>query len=157
MADIRYRQATPDDVPRFVGLPQPGEGGGSPRMLGYLLGEQNPQKALMPRVLWIAESSDDFTPIGYIAGHLTERYECDGELQWVYVVAEYRRRGVASELLGHLARWFSAQSAHRVCVDVGNEGAGQFYRAVGATDLNEHWMVWDDITRLPETGNFPQS
>lgn len=133
-------------MPVISKLPQPGEAGGDPeeRMLGYLAGDRHPQQALAPRAMWIAEL--DGEPIGYTAGHLTRRYGCDGELQWIYVVRDQRRTHVASELLRLLARWFVEQRALRICVDVGDEEARPFYRRSGAVDLNKHWMVWEDIS-----------
>jgi GNAT superfamily N-acetyltransferase len=114
----------------------------------YLAREHHPQHALAPRVLWMAEQGN--APIGYAAGHLTRRFDCDGELQWIYVTAAHRRRGVASALLRRLAAWFAERGARRVCVDVGDDDARPFYRRHGAVDLNRHWMVWEDIGRLAE-------
>ncbi|HEX8906949.1 MAG TPA: GNAT family N-acetyltransferase [Longimicrobiaceae bacterium] len=131
------------DVPRLVGLPRPGEAGGDRRMAAYLAGEHHPQQALPPRVLWMAEAEDE--PVGYTAGHLTRRFGCEGELQWIYVVPEYRRAGVGSKLLAMLAAWFVDHEARRVCVDVGDEAARPFYRRHGAVALNRHWMVWEDV------------
>jgi ribosomal protein S18 acetylase RimI-like enzyme len=113
-------------------------------MLQYLAGEHHPQDALGPRAMWIAAEED--SPVGYVAGHLTRRFGCDGELQWIYVAPEHRRAGVASHLLGLLMEWFRAHGARRVCVDVGDEAARLFYRRHGAVELNEHWMIWQDIT-----------
>jgi hypothetical protein len=48
-----------------------------------------------------------------------------------------------------LADWFTGQGASRICVDVGDDAARPFYRFLGAVDLNKHWMVWNDISRLP--------
>lgn len=93
--------------------------------------------------MWMATAGD--SPVGYVAGHLTRRFNCDGELQWIYVVPDQRRNHVASELLRLLARWFVEQNARRVCVDVGDDAARPFYRRHGAVDLNKHWMVWNDI------------
>jgi GNAT superfamily N-acetyltransferase len=140
---VEYRIAELTDVPRLIGLPRKGEAGGDHRMLEYLRGEHHPQQALAPRRMWLASEGE--TPIGYIAGHLTRRFGCDGELQWIYVVAERRRSGVASRLLGLLADWFIEQNARRICVDVGDDEARHFYRHHGATELNNHWMVWEDF------------
>jgi hypothetical protein len=54
---------------------------------------------------------------------------------------------VASGLLAELARWFVAQDARRVCIDVvpTNTVARGFYAHHGARALNPHWLVWDDI------------
>ena len=143
MPRAHYRKADLGDVSRLVGLPEPGEAGGDPRMLQYLAGEHHPQLALLPRVLWMAEQAGE--PVGYTAGHLTERFGCDGELQWIYVVRAHRRAGVASELLRLLAGWFVEQGARRICVDVGDDEARPFYQHHGAVELNRHWMVWNDI------------
>jgi GNAT superfamily N-acetyltransferase len=142
---IRYRRADLSDVPLVATLPRAGEAGGDPpeRMARYLAGVHHPQQALPPRAMWIATTGE--SPIGYVAGHLTRRFDCDGELQWIYVVPEHRRTRVASTLLGLLAEWFVEQHARRVCVDVGDDAARPFYRRHGAVELSRHWMVWEDI------------
>jgi GNAT superfamily N-acetyltransferase len=142
---VEYHVAELADVPKLVGLPRKGEAGGDHRMLEYLAGVHHPQQALAPRRMWMA--SDEGTPVGYIAGHLTRRYACDGEVQWIYVVPEWRRKHVATQLLRLLAAWFVEQNARRICVDVGDDEARHFYKHHGATELNRHWMVWDDIRR----------
>ena len=143
MAGIIYREAGLADVPRLVGLPRPGEAGGDHRMAAYLAGEHHPQQALPARVLLMATADD--AAVGYIAGHLTRRFGCQGELQWIYVVPGYRRTGVGSRLLAMLAGWFVEHGAGRICVDVGDDAARPFYRRHGAAPLNRHWMEWEDI------------
>jgi GNAT superfamily N-acetyltransferase len=117
-------------------------------MLRYLAGEHHPQQALLPRVMWMAAERE--APIGYAAGHLTRRFGCDGELQWIYVVPEHRRSQIASALLRLMAEWFLEHGARRICVDVGDDAARPFYRRHGAVDLNRHWMVWNDISGVVE-------
>jgi GNAT superfamily N-acetyltransferase len=112
-------------------------------MLQYLAGEHHPQQALLPRQMWMAIEGE--SPIGYVAGHLTRRFGCDGELQWIYVIPERRRTHVATELVRLLARWFLDQGARRICVDVGGEEARWFYERHGAVPLKPHWMMWNDI------------
>src|SRR5438445_13371805 len=58
------------------------------RISGYMRGELHPQQALAPRVVLVAEGGEDI--VGFIAGHLTRRFGCDGELEWLDVVAECR-------------------------------------------------------------------
>src|SRR5437870_4357210 len=131
---IEYRQAVPSDIPAMARLRGSEEEGGASeeRMARYLAGEHHPQHALMPRVLYVALEGD--AVVGYIAGHLTRRYGCDGELQWIYVIPERRGSGVASELLCRLAAWFVEQKASRICVDVTptNTRARRFYTRHGA-------------------------
>src|SRR5258708_10752624 len=83
--------------------------------------------------------------VGFIAGHLTRRYACDGELEWINVIPERRGSAVASELLRLQATWFVEQRASRICVDVdpNNTSARRFYKRHDAVDLNEHWLVWN--------------
>ena len=53
-------------------------------MTAYFDGLHHPQHALLPRVIYVACQDDAL--IGYIAGHLTRRFACDGELEWLYVI-----------------------------------------------------------------------
>jgi ribosomal protein S18 acetylase RimI-like enzyme len=93
--------------------------------------------------MWIAEENG--SPVGYVAGHLTRRFDCDGEVQWIYVIQSRRRSGIATALLRLMAQWFGEHDAHRICVDVGDDEARHFYRKTGATELRPHWMVWEDL------------
>jgi len=115
------------------------------RISRYLDRELHPQQALLPRVIYVALEGDSL--VGFIAGHLTRRYACDGELEWINVIRERRGSVVASELLRLLAAWFAKQKASRICVDVdpANSTARRFYMRHGADNLNEHWLVWNDI------------
>jgi len=115
-------------------------------MSRYLAGEHHPQHALAPRGMWMATEAE--SPIGYVAGHLTQRFGCDGELQWIYVVPAQRGGLVAAVLLRLLAEWFVRHDALRVCVDVGGDRARGFYQRHGAQELNAHWLVWPDISTV---------
>jgi len=115
------------------------------RIAGYLDCKLHPRQALMPRTIYVALEAGSL--VGFVAGHLTRRYACDGELEWINVVGERRRNRIASELLQRLAAWFAEQNATRVCVDVdpADAVARAFYKNHGADDLNKHWLVWKDI------------
>ncbi len=117
----------------------------SGRISSYLGGESHPNHALAARVIYVAAA--DGTVVGFIAGHLTRRYGCEGELQWIDVIRERRRSGIASQLLRCLAAWFSEKKASRICVDVdpANAAGRAFYIRHGAESLNRHWLVWNDI------------
>jgi GNAT superfamily N-acetyltransferase len=147
---VLYRQAQKSDIShmaRIWGL-EKGEGGTSEeRMTAYFDGQLHPQQALPPRVIFVACEGD--AVIGYIAGHLTRRFACDGELEWLYVIPERRRTGVASGLMPCLAGWFKQQSAAKVCVNVArtNTAAIQFYAKHGAAPMKLGWMVWADFAK----------
>ena len=148
MQTVRYRLAEKSDVPamaRIRAAEWETEEYWRGRISGYLDGELHPQHALIPRVSYVAFEGESL--VGFIAGHLTRRYACEGELEWINAVPERRGTAVASELLRFLAAWFVEQKASRICVDVqpANTIARRFYTRHGAEKLNAHWMVWNDI------------
>lgn len=118
------------------------------RIHGYMTGKLHPRQALRPRAVYTANEGDRL--LGFAAGHLTRRYGCDAELEWINVIPEQRGAGIATELLRRLAGWFAQQKATRVCVDVDpqNAAARSFYTRHGAVFLNGHWLVWNDISLL---------
>jgi ribosomal protein S18 acetylase RimI-like enzyme len=122
------------------------------RILQYLTRKLHPREALRPRVSFVCVERKRI--VGLIAGHLTRRFGCDGELEWISVRPQYRSRGIASQLLCRLAEWFVAHDAQRVCVDVepSNQVARRFYARHGAEDLKPHWMVWEDIRAVIHRG-----
>ena len=146
-AVLRLREAHAADVTGLAKI-RAREWGTEPywvdRIGGYMRGEKNPGDALPPRTVIVAEEGDRL--VGFIAGHLTRRFGCDGELEWINLIAERRGVGIAGELLRALARWFVDHGARRVCVDP-DEPARAFYRKHGATALDPHWLVWEDISR----------
>ena len=115
------------------------------RIRAYTAGELEPKFALKPRVNYVCHEEDVL--VGFIAGHLTTRHGCQGELEWINVIPERRGSGAASGLVRVLAKWFVANNALRICVDVepSNTIACRFYACHGAEDLKPHWMVWNDI------------
>jgi GNAT superfamily N-acetyltransferase len=147
---IAIRQASVADVPAMAGARATDEEAGpaDSRMAAYLEGRHDPQQALPPRVAFLAERGD--VVVGYIAGHLTERHGCHGEVQYLYVTQDVRRMGVASELLECLAGWFIAHNATRLCVNANLDSAPAvpFYVSHGATPLNPYWYVWSDARQL---------
>lgn len=113
------------------------------RLTNYLNQQASPQKALATRTLFVAINEKDKI-IGFVAGHATTRWDCEGELQWINVIPEYQGMGVSGQLLTKMMEWFSEQNITSICVNVepDNEKAIQFYKKHGAEYLNEHWMVW---------------
>jgi GNAT superfamily N-acetyltransferase len=145
--DIRYRAATSADVPAMAAcrLTDPGAGAADPRMAAYFDGHHHPQQALAPRTGYVAVVGD--AVVGYIAGHRTTRYGCEGEVQYLFVAPQYRRRGIATALVRAMADWFMEQGAVHVCVNVSpdNPAARPFYESMGARPLKKFWYAWNDI------------
>lgn len=114
----------------------------------YLRGEMSPREALRARAAFVAVDEGRVT--GFVAGHGTKRYQCDGELEWISVSKAERGKGVAGKLLRKIADWFVEHEMFRVCVDVEpkNGVARRLYTKYGARPLNEHWMVWEDVRSI---------
>jgi GNAT superfamily N-acetyltransferase len=154
--EIIYKESTDADIPGMARLREEHWGTEDywqKRITAYLQGELHPQQALGPRIAYISAAHDttaDDAIVGFIAGHLTRRFGCDGELEWINVRADYRGRGVSSRLLQLLATWFKEQNALSVCVNCAadNTVAQNFYKRHGAADLSEHWLIWKDISVL---------
>ncbi|HEY2038071.1 MAG TPA: GNAT family N-acetyltransferase [Edaphobacter sp.] len=113
------------------------------RIARYLSGEHSPQHALQPRVIFVAV---DEGIVGFVAGHLTERFGCQGELQWINIAVDHRGSGIARALITRIGAWFVEQGAKRICVNVDfrNVLARRLYSSCGAQILDKNWMVWDD-------------
>jgi GNAT superfamily N-acetyltransferase len=124
------------------------------RIGGYLKGEHFPQHALLPRAAWVAV--EGVTIEGFVAGHLTRRFGCDGELEWINVVPERRGKGIADRLMAVMLDWFTQQGATQICVNVepANEVARRLYTKHGAVPMSSHWMIWKPERFLP--GLFDQ-
>ena len=153
MSGVVYRQAAKADIPAMARILAGAWGTEEywrARITGYLNREIHPQHALMPRIIYVAQDGDAL--LGLIAGHLTRRFGCDAELEWINVDPGHRRSRIASDLLRLLAQWFAEQKASRVCVDVdpANTVARRFYERHGAESLNKHWLVWNNINNVIE-------
>jgi len=115
------------------------------RIGAYLAGDHSPEKGRAARAVFVA--TEDEVVVGFVAGHLTDRFRCDAELQWINVIEEKRGRGIAGLLIEKIASWFVEQNAMRVCVDP-DAPATRLYEKFGATPLNRHWMVWEDSREM---------
>src|SRR5580698_8895638 len=104
---IRYREANKFDIADMSQI-RAGEWETEAywniRIAGYMDRTINPRQALASRIMYVATENE--IVIGFIAGHLTRRFECEGELEWIDVCNAYRRKGIASEMLKLLATWF---------------------------------------------------
>jgi len=149
MSAIAYRQACKSDIPamaRLRSLEWGEENYWRNRIDGYMDCKFHPQHGLKQRVVFVAVQTNFM--VGFVAGHLTRRNDCDGELEWINVIPSRRGSGVALELLRRLAEWFAEHGARRICVavDAANTAAGRFYTKHGAGDLDRPWLVWRDIS-----------
>ncbi|MBV9763476.1 MAG: GNAT family N-acetyltransferase [Acidobacteriaceae bacterium] len=110
----------------------------------YLRGEHSPQQALQDRAAFVAV--DEAKVVGFVAGHRTRRFNCDGELQWIDVLREKRGRGIGQRLIAQMGTWFVSENMKRICVNVASDNVltRKLYTKCGAQPLSEHWMIWND-------------
>ena len=97
----------------------------------------------------ILKAVTDDAIIGCIAGHLTNRYGLDAEIQSFYILKEYQRNGTGKQLLKKLVEWLLTQHAKSLCVGIKPANKYKaFYLKYRGKYLNGHWIYWDDMEAL---------
>lgn len=116
------------------------------RWESYFAGK-SPASAKPPRRVWKAMARDRV--IGFLAAHLTTRFDMEAEIQSMYVLWEYQRQGIGTALLRRAAEWLALRNARRLCVGIEPANPYRaFYAKHGAAYLNEHWMFWEDARAI---------
>lgn len=96
--------------------------------------------------------NNDNKIIGYLSGHLTTRFDLDAEIQSFYILKQEQRKGIGTALLLEFAAWLIQQNAKSLCVGIKAENKYRsFYLKYGGEYLNEHWIIWKDMTTLQKT------
>jgi predicted GNAT family acetyltransferase len=149
---ISFRTVEDSDIPAMARI-RADEWGGMEfwidRIARYKHGEHSPQKSLPERIIFVAVN-DEGDVVGFVAGHRTQRHNCDGELQWVNVAGPNRGCGIAEKLIAKMGLWFVEQNAQRICVNVDSQNATarRLYARCGARDLSDQWMIWDNAQAM---------
>jgi ribosomal protein S18 acetylase RimI-like enzyme len=79
----------------------------------------------------------DGETIGYVQGEVTSRSDCTprtvGQVQLVYVMKQFRRKGVGRLLVRELCKFFNSNKAEHLTVRyiIGNKEAEGFWRKLG--------------------------
>jgi hypothetical protein len=84
--NVPYRKARHSDIPMMAEIRAGDwgtEGYGRERISQYLTNKLHPRDALRPRVSFVCVEHRRI--VGLIAGHLTRRFGCEGELEWISV------------------------------------------------------------------------
>ena len=81
--------------------------------------------------------------VGFAGYHHTRRWNCDAELESIYVRLRWQRRGVGTALLREICQRLRADGSQSLCVGYspGNPYK-RFYLKHGAVEINPHWAVW---------------
>ncbi|MFN7686412.1 MAG: GNAT family N-acetyltransferase [Sphingobacteriales bacterium] len=110
---------------------------------------QSPQTSKPERI--VLKAVDNNQIIGYIAGHLTTRYNLDAEIQSFYVLKKEQRKNIGTKLLTEFLTWLTDMDARSLCVGIKPENKYKaFYLKYGGQFLNEHWIYWRDTDQLSE-------
>jgi GNAT superfamily N-acetyltransferase len=119
------------------------------RWITYFKG-QSPQTSKPERVVFKALSENRI--VGYLAGHLTTRFDMDAEIQSFYILKPYQRQGLGMKLLKKFGEWLISEKATRLCVGISPANIYKtFYLKNNGQYLNDHWIYWSDIKELTDT------
>jgi GNAT superfamily N-acetyltransferase len=100
---------------------------------------------------WVFLAEAGGTPVGYIAYHHTHRFETDAELQNIYILKEWQRKGIGTALLSVIAHRLAADGSRSMCVGYdSNSPYKNFYLKHGAieTAAGAPWSIWRDVAAL---------
>ena len=118
-----------------------------PRLVGYFAGTHNPSYSLTERTVLVAEHEGQI--IGFVAGHRSTRMGCSAELQWMFVLPQWQRKGTGASLLRHLREWFRVHGCTKVIVDAPPQNPYRaFYLRHGAVPLDKYWLYWENIGEM---------
>ena len=120
-----------------------------PRVVGYFAGTHNPSYSLPGRMVLVAEHEGEI--IGFVAAHRSTRMGCSAELQWIFVLPQWQRKGIGVILLRELREWFRVHGSTKVIVDAPPRNPYRaFYLKHGAVPLDEYWLYWKDICKMSD-------
>ena len=145
MSDLKIRRAAYVDVDRIIEL----------RLLlqhhieasnslvwriteeGKKLLRQNVENDLVENDICVLLAEADGKIIGYVQGEVTSRSDymprTVGHVSLIYVVKQFRRKGVGRRLMQHLCKFFNLNKAEHLTVRyiIGNKEAEGFWRKLG--------------------------
>ncbi|MBP0599169.1 GNAT family N-acetyltransferase [Herbaspirillum sp. LeCh32-8] len=103
---------------------------------------------------FVAEAGGEI--IGFASGMTLaqSRFGCDAELSAICVLPDEQRRGLGKRLLANVAATLIGAGATGLMAWVlaKNEGAREFFKALGAEQLFEQTFTWDDGSEIDEVG-----
>jgi GNAT superfamily N-acetyltransferase len=111
----------------------------------YLQEGSRAQKSLGDGFAILAQTEGEL--VGFAGYHHTRRWECDAELESIYVRLSHQGRGVGTRLLREILQRLRADGSRSLCVGYRPDNPyKRFYFKHGAIEINPHWAVW---RRLP--------
>lgn len=105
---------------------------------------------------WVFLAEVGGQPVAYVAYHHTRRHGTEAELQNIYVLKEWQRKGIGAHLLAVVAYRLQADGSRSMCVGFdANSPYKHFYMKYGAVETapGSAWAIWHDVgalaSRLP--------
>ncbi len=164
IAAPHIRRATPDDTDTVVRILIAAKEASSPdtidghdrdvtfwtrRWRGYFKHGSGARQSRGAGWVFLAEVGGQ--PIGYVAYHHTSRHGTDAELQNIYILKEWQRRGIGACLLGTVAHRLHADGSRTMCVGYDADSPyKRFYFKYGAVEMQpgSAWAIWPDLGAL---------
>ncbi|HVG28018.1 MAG TPA: GNAT family N-acetyltransferase [Acidobacteriaceae bacterium] len=151
MPEITIEPATLNDLPALCRLRAEYQGHPlewEPRIAAYMIGQLTPAFGLEPRAVFVAVQDNEV--VGFIAGHLSRRFNCQGEIYWLNVQADRRGLRIADRLLAALVAWFAGHNARSLCIEVppSNDSARKL---LARHNAHPHDALW--LTLSPAAGD----
>lgn len=117
------------------------------RWRSYIEEGSTAQKALGDGFVILARMGDELA--GFAAYHHTRRWNCDAELQSMYMLPAFQGRQIGTALLREIFRRLRAGGSQSLCVGFDPRNPyKQFYYKHGAVEIDPHWAMWP---HLPDT------
>ncbi|MEO8860414.1 MAG: GNAT family N-acetyltransferase [Ginsengibacter sp.] len=104
--------------------------------------KRSPQTSKPERII-LKVVNDENKIVGYLAGHLTTRYNLDAEIQSFCVLKQDQKQKIGTRLLTEFTKWLIKMNARSLCVGFKPENKYKaFYFKHAGQYLNEHWIYW---------------
>ena len=169
MTTITYRSAAADDAPAIAHVEvaskresvaefETEHSMGYQRSLnrwsGYIAGTRHPQLAKLERTTYVA--CDGLFVVGYLGCHHAKRkdwWQADAELQQIYVLKPYQRRGIGETLFSMMVVWLRDTGVNSVGVGFHADNPyGAFYIKMGGKLAAPGLCFWDDLRKWSPPG-----
>jgi len=165
MNEIKFRIATVEDSPKIAHVEVTskresiadleseftmGYDRSLQRWSGYLAGTRHPRLAKPERIVFLA--TDGPKVVGYIGCHHAKPEECgedwkaDAELQQIYILKNYQRRGIGTHLFSMIVSWLSDAKMNSLVVGYHETNPYRsFYLKMGGNEVSPGVSYWDDL------------
>ena len=117
------------------------------RWFRYINDGSNAQKALCDSFTLLGEAAGEL--VGFAAYHHTRRWDCDAEIESMYVLPGRQNGGLGGTLLCMIVQRLRAEGSHSLCVGYDPRNPyKRFYLKCGAVEVNPHRALWRSLPEI---------